>query len=890
MTQVPDRLGPYELIAPLGAGGMGEVYQARDVRLNRVVAIKVLATGALERPQARERFEREARAIAALNHPHICTLHDIGHDAGVDFLVMEYVDGKTLAARLADAVAGPLPIDEAIRYARQIAEAIDAAHRAGITHRDLKPSNIMLTKSGAKLLDFGVAKLRRPAPAIAGLQEDSTHTLDITREGALVGTVRYMAPEVLDGKPADARSDLFSYGTVVYEMVTGKPAFNGSSDARLVAAILNEEPPPILTVRPEAPPAIDWIVRTCLAKDPDERWQDARDVVRQLRLIDQGHAERLPTPTPLPAERPAPRRGRTRWRWAAPALLATVLASVAAVIAYRWFGVAPPPPHLVALPCRGDAAPNSARAFCDGLSAVLVDGLIRLTRSHRLQVTPYSYVPRRQDIRTPEDALRILGATRVLQAGVQRADDGRLRLEYRLADPTGSAPSVSQTFTVDPQEPLTARYPITAWLVRNLALDLQHAEREALVRSGTTIAAHGSYLVGRGYDVYSISRFANPLAEGDSAVTDLAIEAFERAVQQDSSYADAYAALGLAYWKRHEQSGDRAWRDRARTACEQAIRLQPASSRGHACLGTILFGTGESRAAAAPFERSVEADPTDDEANVWLGRVYEASGDSANAERVYRRAVEHRPHYSAVHQRLGNYYMRQGRYGEARDAFTRALGLIPPNARGYAILAVPSMYLGDYDRAVASLRKSVQIHPTPEGYVNWAMTLYRMRRFEEAAALMEKALELGERLTPARRQHLLLGNLARAYYWNGRRAQADRLFAEAIDLAEQEVKAQPTARDVRIAVADYYAKRRRFTEAREHLREVGVLLNHPLRPGDPHQLFFAAIVHNQLGDRAAALAWLERAVYWGVPIAELRASVELDNLRSDPSFQALVQR
>jgi len=883
MTQVPDRLGPYELIAPLGAGGMGEVYQARDVRLDRIVAIKVLAAGALERPQARERFEREARAIAALNHPHICILHDIGHDAGVDFLVMEYVEGKTLAARLAGAI-GPLPIDEAIRYARQIAEAIDAAHRAGITHRDLKPSNIMLTKSGAKLLDFGVAKLRRPAPAAGGLPDASTHTLEITREGALVGTVRYMAPEVLDGKPADARSDLFSYGAVVYEMVTGIPAFTGTSDARLVAAILNDEPPAIFTVRPETPPALDWIVRTCLAKDPDERWQDARDVVRQLKLIDQGQLDRVPTP--VPAARPATRRWRTRWRWAAAALL-TVLAIAVSLLAYRWLGSAPPPPppHLVALPCRGDAAPPSARAFCDGLSAVLVDGLVRLTRSHRLQVTPYAHALRRQDIRTPADALRTLGATRVLQAGVQ-AEDGKLRLEYRLADPTAAQPTVSQTFIVDPHEPLTARYPIAAWLVRNLELDLNHSDREVLVRSAT-MAAHGSYLLGRGYDVYSVSRTADPLA-GDPAMTDRAVEAFERAVQQDSSYADAHAALGLAYVRKFHHSRDRAWRDRARTACERAVELQSNLGRAHACLAD-LQDTPRDRAAS--LERAFEADPTDDDAILSLAAAYESQADAAAAERVYRRAIGHRPHYFALHQRLGNYYMRQGRYRDARDAFTQALGLIPPNARGYAILAVPSMYLGDYDRALAALRKSVQIYPTPEGYVNWAMTLYRMRRFADAATLMEKALALDQRPAPAGRQHLLLGNLARAYYWSGRRGEADRKFAEAIERAEHELKAQPTARpDLRIAVADYYAKRRRWTEARTHVREVGVLLNHPLRPSDPHQLFFAAIVHNQLGDRAAALAWLERALYWGVPLSELRASVELDNLRNDPAFQALVPR
>src|ERR1700682_1992809 len=236
MAMLPgQRLGPYEIIAAAGAGGMGEVYRAKDTRLDRTVAIKVVPAHLADRPELRERFEREARTIASLNHPHICVLHDIGQQDGVDYLVMEYLEGETLAQRL---LKGPLPLQQVLEYAIEISDALDKAHRKGVTHRDLKPGNIMLTKTGTKLLDFGLAKLRHDAAPATPLSELPTQQDAITAEGAIVGTLRYMAPEQLESKEVDARTDIFAFGAVVYEMATGKRAFEGKSQASLIAAIL----------------------------------------------------------------------------------------------------------------------------------------------------------------------------------------------------------------------------------------------------------------------------------------------------------------------------------------------------------------------------------------------------------------------------------------------------------------------------------------------------------------------------------------------------------------------------------------------------------------------------------------------------------------------------
>jgi len=278
------RLGPYEISAQIGSGGMGEVYKARDTRLNRVVAIKVLPSHLADKPELKQRFEQEARAIAALNHPHICVLHDIGHQDGINYLVMEYLKGETLAQRLRK---GPLPIDQVIRYGMEIADALDKAHRQGVVHRDLKPGNIMVTKSGTKLLDFGLAKLREPVAtaASAALSEMPTKPMDLTDERTIVGTLHYMAPEQLEGKKADARSDLFAFGAVVYEMATARKAFEGNSAASVIASVLSSEPAPASTLQPMTPPLLEYLVKTCLRKDPDERCQTAQDVLLQLQFL-----------------------------------------------------------------------------------------------------------------------------------------------------------------------------------------------------------------------------------------------------------------------------------------------------------------------------------------------------------------------------------------------------------------------------------------------------------------------------------------------------------------------------------------------------------------------------------------------------------------------------
>ena len=343
------RLGPYEVLSAIGAGGMGEVWRAKDTRLDRDVAIKVLPASFAKSAQLRSRFDREAKAISALNHPHICTLHDVGHHEGIDYLVMEMIDGESLADRLRK---GPLPLEQVLRYGQQIAMALDSAHRHGIVHRDLKPGNIMLTKSGAKLLDFGLAKnqIENSYPEGHTDMVGATAHKPLTQEGTILGTFQYMAPEQLEGQEADARTDIFALGCVLYEMATGRRAFEGATRTSLIAAIVTAQPAPISSVTDMAPPALDHVVRKCLEKAPDDRWHSAHDIATELQWISQaGSQAGVATTITLR------RKSRERLAWA----LALLFAVTATAFGIGYLRRAPKPRPAV----RASIAPAAGTAL-----------------------------------------------------------------------------------------------------------------------------------------------------------------------------------------------------------------------------------------------------------------------------------------------------------------------------------------------------------------------------------------------------------------------------------------------------------------------------------------------------------------------------------------------
>jgi serine/threonine protein kinase/Tol biopolymer transport system component len=400
---IGSRLGPYEIVGAIGAGGMGEVYKARDTRLDRVVAVKVIQTHVAASPEFRERFDREARAISSLDHPHICTLYDVGHESDADFLVMQFLEGETLADRLARAgkprsdpsrppssspgtlattttamSRGPIALETTLKYAAEIAHALDAAHRRGIVHRDLKPGNIMITKAGTKLLDFGLAKLAAEEAGTFGVGEGATRTSPLTGQGAILGTLYYMSPEQLEGRAVDARSDIFSFGAVLYEMLTSRRAFDADSQAGTIAAIIGADPPALgdladvrTTLPVVAHRALDRLLRRCLAKNPDDRWHSAADLADELSWINEERLRGVTEPAAASAAVPAMATA-SRYRERIWMAVAGMAVAALAAVAVWWYPRPVSNPTAVAFTVV--APPGESLSLGPGLQAVSPDG------------------------------------------------------------------------------------------------------------------------------------------------------------------------------------------------------------------------------------------------------------------------------------------------------------------------------------------------------------------------------------------------------------------------------------------------------------------------------------------------------------------------------------
>ena len=858
---------------------MGDVYRAIDTRVGRPVAIKVLPPDAAAQSDRRQRFEREARAVARLNHPHICTLYDVGQQDGLEFLVMEYLDGETLGARLA---RGPLPLDEALRHAAALAQALARAHREGITHRDIKPSNIMLTESGVKLLDFGLAKLRERESGVerSPLDEQSTGTA-LSPEGTIIGTIAYMSPEQLEGRPVDSRTDIYALGLIIYEMVTGQRAFAKGSQAGLIAAILTEAPPPMSAAQPKTPAPLERIVLTALAKDPGKRWQDAGDLAREIAWVAADSHTTSVEGSPHGARRRVP-------VWAVPAAAAALVVASIGTAGIVWNRDSIRNPvrnpnsttansirnpqsairNLVVLPCRASGDPTT-RAYCEGLTDTLSARMTPLAASRGLQITSTLEV-RQRHVTDATQARREFGATLILEGGIERAGD-QLRVNYVLIDATTLRQIDAYSGTSLASDPFGLQDRVATWAAGVLALQLNAADRQTLLASGTRAAgALELYLQGRGY-------LLNYQTAGN---VDAAIDLFNRAIAVDPRYAPAYAGLGGAFWHKYEASNEPARVAQARAACAQAVALDPELSASHVCLGTIALGTGAVEDAVQEFQLALGREPTSDEANLGLARAQARSGATAEAEATYKQAIALRPQYWATHAWLGTFYRERARYAEAVQEYETARTLTPDNARVHYILC--GMYgtgsVGRYDDGITACRQSAALVPSVAAYSNWGAVLSNLRRFDEAIVQFAEARRVGPE------DYLLDGDMARAYFHAGKRAEARALYERAITLVDQTLTIDPRDIDARFSAAAYHAKIGNRRAAIEHLNRL------PADLADPHVLLFGAVVYVDLGDRGTALTWLERAARAGMVANELRDWIELDALKGEPRYAALFNR
>jgi len=861
----------YRIVARIGSGGMGEVWQAHDPRLDREVAIKTLPRAAAADPARIARFEREARATGALNHPNILAIYDVGQHEGAPYIVSELLRGCSLRERLREADLSPR---RAVEIAIQIADGLAAAHSRGIIHRDLKPENVFLTRDGlVKILDFGLAKLHQPDPASGSGALTETATAQ-TEEGVIVGTLGYMSPEQLGGKPADLRSDIFAFGAVLFEMLAGTRAFGGDSRANLVAAILRDDPPTFAELGRPVPAPLEQLVRRCLEKRPEDRFQSVHDLALALRAIETTSEWSAPQ---------APPRAEGRRRRAAVAVAVVALAGIAALAAWGWRlaerrtvgGPAPGAPgglagaaprHLAVLPFEAVGGDDRAAALAAGLGHVLAEELALLEEQTmgRLWVVPPRSTHSLEQVRRDYNVNAAV-------AGRLRLDGGRVRVELdALAVPGGS---VQGTSAIDGGIGVrgSQQLDLVERAAELLAVPIEARTRAALEARCTAVdRAFEQRLTGLG------------LMAGDTGVEQLerATAALERATREDPGYVMARVSLAAALLARFRASGDRAWLERADAQARVAADQDPPTAEALRVLADVCLADGRTEPAIAALERATLLAPGSARAQLDLGVALREAGRFDEAEQALQRAINLRPGDATSSTELGFLYYVTNRYDAAANQFRLAVEQAPLNVKALNNLGGLMYFLERRAEAREAFESSLAAYPNADAYSQLGVMAFDEADYARAADMFERAVEL------APDDCQLAGNLATAYHWGGDRTRAAPAIRRAIEVCEASLAAAPDDPLLMAALAGYHGmlgeNRRRGLELLEGATATEIV--------DAQLMSVIGESYEDLGDRDRALLWLGRALDNGVTVAQLERMPSLDRLRKDPRFAELANR
>jgi Flp pilus assembly protein TadD/TolB-like protein len=845
------RLGTYEVLDSLGAGGMGEVYRARDTNLQRDVAIKILPDASADDAKRLARFEREARLLAALNHPSIATIYGLEHSESRRYIVMELVPGETLADRLA---AGPLPVDEAIRIGRQIAEGLEAAHARGVIHCDLKPSNIALTPDGrVKLLDFGLARAFALDSSSEELSRSPTVTSELAAPGVVSGTVPYMSPEQARGRDIDKRTDIWAFGCVLYEMLTGRRAFTGGTIAEILAAIF-ETDPDWGPLPGKTPANVRELLRHCTQKDPNRRLRDIGDARIELEDTYSGQTRPFPEP-PL-------RRPRVNRRWMV-ALAAVALATALGV--YRSLpkpnGARPGTRQLAVLPFRN--LTGTAEGELMGL-AMAETVSARLANVPGLQVvTPRAAVEAMDRDSNFARVARLLGANTLLAGSLQREKD-RFRITYRLVDAGGNQLAAN---AIDGLELFSLQDRVADGVVRDLLL--RRGARRTPTPSGLdTVSEQERYLQAIGL----LQRYDK--RDG----VERSVQILEKLAREKPRSPLVQAALGRASLAMFDFTKDKTWADRAISASETARGLDPDLPEVDITVGQTLLATGRPKEAAVAFRRALAANPDKVEALLGLGNAANAAGDPITAENALKRAVALQPSFGAYNQ-LGAFYAESNRWSEAAQQLRQTVRLWPDSPRALGNLGGVLMNGCDAAGALDVLRKAVAIHPNdPFVTSNLGLTQLWTGHSAEAVASLERATR------GAPNDYQIWSNLGDAYRSTpGSAARAQEAYARSVALARDQLRINAQDAEARAAIATGLAKTGHTAEASEEIRKALAI-----EDKSADVLADAAAVAALDGRAADALDWLRKAVGAGYCRTTIARQPEFASLRDNPEFRSII--